>query len=622
MTRPTAVRTSVAPGADGGRSAGSTRAGRWAGEIALLAAVLAVAVAWTCAPWAWDASFVFTETDAQTSALTMTHLQDVLTGRATLAEAPVGQPFPGAFGWTDWQLGQAVITLPIRLLGVGRERVYMLASLLGLLLTALACHAASRAFSGPGLHNVVAALVGGFGPLHLARTADANLLHHEWALLAPLLVGLGARGRPRLALLGGLLAGTAFHFGLYMGLHAVLAFVVVGAILARGRALGLAMAGLALGLLTAAPVAVQYLQTAARWGLSIDPGETVATSWRPASLFAPTSGAPLHASLVPMWVGDLVNPVNPGYLALGLALVGLVLTRGRRAYAVAGVALAAALLALGPSIAAGIPGPAALLGGNVRAPVRWMFLVHAAVSLWAAAAVGAFLRRLPAWSRPVLLLPVLGILLLELPRSTSVPARKVAPDAVYDLLQTPEVRGPLYERFRRGCACDGVPHLRAALEHGLPLAGEHVARRFQLMRRWKLLAGAWPRPDAVLLLEASGVRLVLEHPPLKGTPPEGLACRIHQRHRLCVLPERSLPPVDAVSPDGTGAWVGMRWTVEASPRVILACGEREEASRTEPWAILSEVRNGLGAPLDVFLQAPCPTPPVASSPGGVPLRLR
>ncbi|MBN1336527.1 MAG: hypothetical protein JXB39_11250 [Deltaproteobacteria bacterium] len=594
-------------------------AGGWRGEIACLVVVLVAAIARTCAPWAWDASYVFADTDAPTSTLALHHLQGLLTGRAGLDDAPLGWPFSGIFGWTDWQLGQAVATLPLRVLGLDPERVYMLGSLQGLLLTAVAFHAASRALAGPGLHNVVAALIGGFGPLQVSHAIHVNLVHHEWTVLAPLLVGLGARGRPWLAFLGGLMAGSAFHFGLYSGLHTCLAFLVVGAVLARGRALALGGVGLAIGLVTVAPVAAAHLEASTRFGFVLDPGETVATSWHPAAFLGPILGARIHVPPTPMPGAD---PACPGCLVLGLALLGFALARGRAWVAVALTALAAALLALGPSLAPGIPGPAALLGPNIRAPIRWLFLVHAAMALWAAVAVKALLRRLPGRAAAILLVGVVGIVLFELPHARAVPARTVAWDEAYRLVRTSKVQGPIYECFRQGCDCAGTPRLRAALVHGLPLAGARVARTSPLLKRWNQLANQWPRPSAQVLLEASGVRLVLEHPPVRENAPPGLTCRYRNRHRLCVLPERELPDVGTVSPDGSGDWVGMRWAPPLPPRVVLRCGSFEEATDTEPWAIVSEVRQGMGAPVDVFLPEPCPVPPTASVPGGVPLRLR
>ncbi len=595
-------------------------AGRLAAvEIVLLVGVLVAATAWLCAPWAWDASWILPQRDAAFSALALHHLHDVLTGRATLADSPLGWPFRGGFVWTDWVLGQAVLTLPFRLADSDPAHTWALAGLLGLWATAVAAHALSRALTGPGVHNAIAALIAGFGPLQVAHAAHANLLHHEWTLLAPLLVGLGARGRPGFALAGGLVAGASFHFGLYAGLHTVVTAVAALVLCARGRALVLALVGLAAGLLTVVPVGAAYLRAAGRWGLGVDPLEAASTSWTLRSLITPTDGALLHGRVALPPLGD---PTNPGFLALALAVVGLALGRGRAWIGIAGVAVLAALLALGPHLAPGVPGPAALLGNNVRAPVRWMFLFHGAVALWAAAAVGSLARHLPSWSRPLVVLPVLACLLLELPRTSSVPAESVAPDPAYRMVAASPISGPLFERFGRRCTCDGTPRLLAALRHGHALAGGYLARTSPLVRQWNRVASTWPRDDAVTLLALGGIRLVLEHPPLPPDVPPGTECRTAHRHRLCVVPERHLPPPGSASPDGTGAWVGMRWAGRVPPVIVLSCGGHEERFSTEPWELASQVRGGIGAPLDLFLEVACASPPVASEPGGVPLRLR
>jgi hypothetical protein len=159
--------------------------------------------------------------------------------------------------------------------------------------------------------------------------------------------------------------------------------------------------------------------------------------------------------------------------------------------------------------------------------------------------------------------------------------------------------------------------LRAALFHGRPLVGGYLARADPRLTAVNDLLRGWPAPAAVELLQATGVRLTLEHPPLRDLPLT-LACeRSSDNHRLCVLPERvPIPSPAATHPDGAGPVVGVRVTGEAGPTVTLRCGETEEVHATDASRVLAQVR-GVDS-LDVFFEHPCDGP-VEADVASVPL---
>lgn len=589
--------------------------------------LLLLLAAWLCEDWLFDASPLFAERDAGFSALALDHLQGALLGQGRWDDAPLGWPLGAGTTRADWMAGQAVLMLPARLAGVDPSRSYELASFAGLVLTAWAAYLLARVLVGPGPHAVLAGLVGGLGPLQLAHVPHVNLVHHEAALIPALLLGFGiAKGRAPLAVAGGLAAGLACHFGLYMGLHAALVTgaVVIGlAFTRRGtmRAWAGATFGLALGLATVVPVAILYGGAANDGG--VPDAEMVSGSWDLGTTFALSEGSKLHA-----WIGA-TSPVrliaarespNPGFVVSVFALVGLV-GRGRPRGAwilVLGVAIVSGALALGSSprwsgVPLPFPGPHRLLesltGGNLRAPIRWLALVHVAVGLYASAGLVAVTSRLPAWGRLALTTAVVGVATFELPPR---PAGAVAPASpAYCLLDEVQEDGALFEVFGGtvrggGCACGGTTRLRAALFHGRPVVGGHYARYDPALTSANQLLNGWPNPGTLSFLRATLSTVVLEHPPLRGDDPPDASCHREDGHRLCVLDGRSpIPAPSAVTTTGGGAVVGLRWAVVPRVRVVtVTCaGLRPEVYPVDAWVVLAQVRGA--DTFDLFLEAPC-----------------
>lgn len=566
----------------------------------LLVAALVVAPA-------LDPGAAFLQRDAGFSAVVVQHLQDALLGRVDWREAPLGYPIPHGTARADWMLGAAVVGLPLRVLDP--SRMYVLVAALGVGSTAVAAGWTARRLLGGGPHTWVAALVGGAGPVQVGHLGHANLVFHAPAVLA---FGLALTRSPVAA---GLAAGLGVHFGLYAGLHALLALVVGLAAAADARAAlrGLAAAGLVL--LTALPVAGLYREAEARWGAHLDPTEVREGSTTLADLVAPTPTAPLHAALglVPDRPATTarvdappLEPANAGYLVGALAVLGAWrLRRAREGRAAIGLVVAATALAFGPWIDLGIGGvygPHALLGDHLRAPARWMAVAHLGVGLLAAAA-------LAPWARTRLGVAGIGgvcvVGLLELPRPDLGRLAALEPPAeVSRLLAGVEaVPGPLLERFATGCDCAGSVRLRAALFHRRPVVGGEYARAFDALGRVNRLAAGWPRPETLALVRGAGVRVVLEHPPLRAPGPAGWDCTIDGQHRLCVDPA----PLDRspLVPWTGGPVAGLALSYPGPDAVAVGCGARVQSLDVRPWRVLAEALEGRPERVVVRLDPPC-----------------
>jgi len=587
-----------------------------------------------------SADYAFPNRDTGFNVVVFDHLQRSFRGGLDWSGAPIAWPFSGGSALADWMAGPAALTLPFHHLGVSPHTTYMIASLLGLLLTALVVQEISRRLVGPGIHTVIAGVLGGLAPLQLAHAHHVNLVHHELAVAAAAFLAAGlVQRRPVLMFLAGLASGLSFHFGVYVGLHAGVAVVAVSLALVRGLdQLPRLILAFGLGVLVVAATLVapaeMYLEARSQFSAVVPVQEIVQDSWDPLELLSLTPDAPAHElvrQLIPASdSGAPVDPANPGFLALLLALVAIpVLRRSplRRYWgAILLTGAFGAVIALGPvpSVAgfhSPVPGPHRLLemltGGNLRSPSRWLVLMQMAVGLVASAGAGFLIQQAPSRFRLPAGVALVALVCLELPTTSAAPVRALLPSRAYAALDDIDLESPLYERIQSRSQALSSARLFAAPYHGRPLVGGHYARFSDSLQILNRTLATWPSSTAIELLRILDVQLVLEHPPLSSSPPVGPECRLVGEHRLCTLPRRSgsIPCTESVATEGSGPVIGVRWLVNPqSEDVSVACGGAEpESYGVSPWLIASRLRHDVSrAPLEIFLDTPCPTQPVVS----------
>jgi hypothetical protein len=537
-------------------SSESLRAAR--AELLALSVLLAALLAATW-PWSVSSDLGFLQRDAWFNLVGIAHLQDWILGKAGW-NGPLGWPIEGANAQCDWMLGQAVMGMPLLWLDPGRAGVFL--TLAGYGLTAWACHRLASALLGPGPHTWVAGVAGGLHPIQLDHAQHVNLVHHEPMVLGALLAGAGlVRRRPWLAAGGGLSAALGFHFGAYMGLHAGFVLGVVALCAAIGRKgdlrswLGLG-AGVALGLATVAPIATFYADFARLHGVGFPMEELYGESWDPATAFSlaglSRTQGPGHGS---------ESPSGPGLLVCALAIAGVAgairasWAKGtRRGFgwawvALALVALVSASLAVGPvgtwnGRPLGIPGPYKYLLSlpgfdGFRAPSRWLGVSFTCLGLGAAAGfrfLAAPLRFGAVRSAAALI--VVAAIVHVLPVADVGRLDTLDPPPVYAALAGAP-SGPVYEHFgmHSSCSCSGATRLRAWFDHRRPLAGGRFARYLPELEDFNRIARSWPNPKSVVFLRQNGIHVVIDHPPLIASVPEGATCTDVGDHRICVLSE-------------------------------------------------------------------------------------
>ncbi|MEL6347668.1 MAG: hypothetical protein AAFV53_31460 [Myxococcota bacterium] len=570
----------------------------------------------------------FLQRDALFSAVVLQHLGDAWLLRSSWFEAPLGWPLPDRIALNDWTAGPALLSLPLRWAGLDGVQIYGAVSALGMLLTAWAGHRVARALLGPGVHTWLAGVACGLAPLQLGHAHHVNLVYHAPMLLGGLALGGGLlHDRPRTAALGGALIGLSFHFGVYMGIHslAVGLCVVVAVGLSHALRRTSAMAGMlgaAMGGATFAPVAWVYVQALTRWRFEVSPDALQLPGGLVGRLIQPDGRLPLHAMLGVSHPGLGIEPPNPGYVIVLFAAAGLYMRPDRASAAarcgwraIGLCALLGAALALRPTLEAvslqwdqtWLPGVWAWIPQTGRGAGRWMLLPQMAAGLLAAAGAAKLGRQRGGTA---MVLAGLGLTMAERLPIAAQPLSEHVPTSVYARLADPDLPdGPIHDVLRNRAQCQGEQRLRAALTHRRPLVGGLYARAFDQLKGINHITGRWPQPNAALFLRASGVSVVLEHPPLRGPPPPGWTCAIVDDHRLCAdtAPWTPLPAPEDVAAHGQGPAVGIQFISPPPPDrpVVVQCDQVAVRAPERPWRLLSTIRGR--SDFEVYFAQPCAT---------------
>lgn len=591
-------------------------------------------------PWSLLGTWVFTDNDRTFHSVQLDWRQAWLLHGGAWDSQPIAYPLRGALAQTDWMLGQALIGLPFRELGLDPSHLHSLLVLIGMWMTGYACWLAAVALTGRGPHAWVAAIAGGPSTYAMAHTTHVNLVFQATGIAGALLIAAGAERRDaRLGVAGGLLVGATAHFGVYMGLQALViaAVVVVGALLARRGTVAswaATLAGLGASLLTFVPVARLYHQNALDYEIRVLDREILGTSVDVAAMWRPIPSIPAHRwviDAVGMRPGNDQDPAIPGYVLLALAGAGLVaLARSGRLdwrwRTVVAVGVTGFLLALGPELHVagntGLPAPWRLVQelpgfGALRGPGRWMVLPMFAGALlaaqgaaWAAARFGVA--------------GVVGAVLLVCAELSRGPIPwtidRVAVPRFYDrVAELPP--GAIHDVSKGGEDCRPEQKLNAVMLHRRPSVGGAYARAPIALMAVNRVALNWPARPADLLLRRLGVRVVVQHPPLAREAPPGATCEVVEGHRLCVLEPpfpMPLPPPDAVTEAPNGPMIGARYPVGTEGPFVATCDGGPLLDL--PVRVAEALRLVRVDPqLDVFFDRPCPGRVDISPFGGTPL---
>ena len=330
-------------------------------------------------------------------------------------DANIFFPERQALAYSEHLIGAAVLALPLSFATSNLDLILNFVLLLATFLGALGCDRLARECGASGRGALLAGIVGGFSGPRLSRLTQAHLatLHFvPWALAFALRYLRDGRPRDLLITLAlfTLQATTSGHGGLFLALS--LALLFGGALVSRNLRLGKAVRDCGLGgaLLLALnlPFVIPYYEVRGRVGLTrvIEDAEGYAPSagsW----LLSPTRLQSAITSRVPALRPALESAnaaLFPGFVFLGLALLGALGLRHResRSLATVGIAGLAAVtlwLSLGPPFGLYRVGYALIPGFDlIRVPSRFFLLTLTALSTLGALGLDRVKRPAMAWA--------------------------------------------------------------------------------------------------------------------------------------------------------------------------------------------------------------------------------
>lgn len=353
-------------------------------------------------------------------------LKALLTAPGHFFDAPYFCPYTATLAFMEHMFGLTLLALPVRLLTGSATAAYNFAWLATFVLSALGAYQLARALGGRAAGAALAGVVYAFHPIRYHNAGQPNVLAMMWIPWGLLCLHLWLeRGRRRhlagLAALAALQFITSAYAAIFLGLAALLLLLLAPARAGRSawRRLWqergfLLLLGLGVALV-AAPFAWPYVALShAEGGLRRLLKDTILFSATPLDFVTAPAGSLWRG--VCGWAGQARHALFPGLVALLLALVGVLRGRRRERLFYAALALAGAVMALGPKllgVGGRIPLPFLLAwyvvpGVNwIRAPVRFITLTALGLGVLGGLGVAALAaRRGGAW-RALAFLPAL-----------------------------------------------------------------------------------------------------------------------------------------------------------------------------------------------------------------------
>ena len=452
----------------------------------------------------------------------------VLSGR--VFDANIFFPAEGTLAYSDHFLLQALALAPVYALTGNAVLCYNLLLIASIALSGLAMHAYARAVTGSEAGAYVAGLAWACWPYrtaHLLHIQLQALYFLPLALLYLHRVMAGRRWRDALAL--GIFTALQIVASVYYGLMTAVALVVAALTLAVSSGQGhrvrvwsrLSAAGV-LTILLSVPVLLPYIRSQQTEGF----GRTIAEASRhSASLQSYTQVPPVNLTYGTTGLLDPRAPASgapdrthvehqmfPGFVLMGLALVGL-LRYGRsdsRPLVLTALALSLVglVLSFGPE---GFRGLYAALHDNVfgfqaiRAPARFSVIAVAGLALLAAVAM----RRMP---RAI----VIALLCLEyanapLPLAAAPPARtQVGQWLAHEPIAGAVLHLPI------DVDINNTPFMVQSLEHWRPIVNGYSGQRPAYYSSLVDSLADLPSPTAFAAMREFDVRFVVSAAPLAG----------------------------------------------------------------------------------------------------------
>lgn len=280
-----------------------------------------------------------------------------------LFDGNIFYPYPHTYLFDGLEVGAAIPTLPLAIVGLSPLIIYNGTLLLSLALSAFAMYLLARQFDAAPVAAFIAGGIYAFAPMHLDRIGHIAFLSTAWFPLILLFIHrLITQPRPRdaLALAIFLIMGalSSQYYAIYLAflVPLYLGFMVLRYAEARRRIVWLhllAASGAALAVV--APIAIAYRHIQVQYGVDRSYGQVTYYS---ATLATFVTAEPRNW----LW-GHLTSPLRdygaytfernmfPGLIALSLAFIGLL--AGRRQMweqFLAALAIVGAVMAVGPEL--------------------------------------------------------------------------------------------------------------------------------------------------------------------------------------------------------------------------------------------------------------------------------